>query len=97
MNKAKIANIDGLTKPELDYLCEYDYIKVGDKYYISKERASELVAQLQANGAEQSSSNCNIPLVMRSAFNEAYEKWYNTKDDAELGNWLFAKSKGITP
>lgn len=57
----------------------------------------EKLSEPQANGAEQSDSNCNIPLVMRSAFNEAYEKWYNTKDDAELGNWLFAKSKGITP
>ena len=66
MNKAKIANIDGLTKPELDYLCEHDYIKVGDKYYISKDRAIELVAQLQANDAEQSDSNCNIPIVVKS-------------------------------
>ena len=66
MNKAKIANIDGLTKPELDYLCEHDYIKVGDKYYISKERASKLVAQLQANGAEQSDSNCNIQRISNS-------------------------------
>lgn len=56
-----------------------------------------ILRRIKANGAEQSTSNCNIPLVMRSAFKEAYEKWYNTKDDAELGNWLFAKSKGITP
>ena len=34
--------------------------------------------------------------VMRSAFKEAYDKWHDTKDDGELGNWLFAKSKGIT-
>ena len=61
------------------------------------KRLAHLEEQLkQANGVEQNESNCNISLVMRSAFKEAYEKWYNTKDDAELGNWLFAKCKGIT-
>jgi 8-oxo-dGTP pyrophosphatase MutT (NUDIX family) len=34
--------------------------------------------------------------VMRSAFKEAYDKWHETENDGELGNWLFAKSKGIT-
>lgn len=40
---------------------------------------------------------CNLPVVRRFAFKEVFDKWYNTKDDAELGNWLFAKYKGITP
>ena len=66
MNKAKVANIDGLTKPELDYLCEHDYIKIGDKYYISKERAIELVAQLQANDADTGHDKFHIQRISNS-------------------------------
>lgn len=85
MNKAKIANIEGLTKPELDYLCEHDYIKVGNKYYISKDRAIELVAQLQANDAEQSDSNCNIPFVSGSLFYKKVEKLVDEWKATNLG------------
>lgn len=31
--------------------------------------------------------------VIKNTFEEAYEKWRNTKDDSEFGIWLFAKSK----
>lgn len=63
MNKAKIVNITGLTKSQIDYLCEHDYIKLGEKYYISKERASKIITQVQANGAEQSANTCNLQSV----------------------------------
>ena len=89
MNKAKIVNIEGLTKPELDYLCEHDYIKVGNKYYISKDRAIELVAQLQANDAEQSDSNCNIPFVSGSLHYDEkllIELWYKRNPCHELNS-----------
>lgn len=66
MNKAKIVNITGLTKSQIDYLCEHDYIKLGEKYYISKERASKIITQVQANGAEQSANTCNLQSVIKS-------------------------------
>lgn len=80
MNKAKVANIDGLTKPELDYLCEHDYIKVGEKYYISKERATELVAKLQANGVDTEHDKCHIQRVSESYY------YLKNGDEIEVGD-----------
>jgi len=46
---------------------------------------------------ETRDSGLNIDIVMRSAFKEAFEHWNNCRSDADMGNWLYAKSKGITP
>jgi hypothetical protein len=61
--KAKIVNITGLKKEQLDDLREDDYIKLGDKYYVSTDRAKYLVAKLQANEVDKSESTCNLQSV----------------------------------
>ena len=38
MRKSKIVKIE-LSKPEIEYITSFDYVEIGDKIYISKDRA----------------------------------------------------------
>ena len=41
--ESNITTIDGLSQPELDYLKEYEYIKIDEILFIRKDKVKEIV------------------------------------------------------
>ena len=45
MKKSKVVEIE-LTKPEIDYITGFDYVKIGDKIYMARDRAIMMADEL---------------------------------------------------
>lgn len=78
---------------ELAFSAGYDFAEDSFNNPDNTEYVNERVALKQANGAEQSSSNCNIPLV--SVAYELLEQWLDYVNGKEMsapidrtGEWL---------
>lgn len=73
--KPIVVNLN-MDKETTDYIAKHDYIKVGDKEFISRDRAKMLVEKL-ANGATTGAEQCNLPVV---------NGWLDFQSNKELFN-----------
>ena len=69
--------------------CESPFeIRTEDGSFASGEAADIVLDYLKEETSEETD-------LIKNTFKEVYDKWYNTRDNGELGRWLFGKYKGL--